>query len=275
MRRVPGVLLAVALLTLVAPTGARAQTGQSKPVVGGGSFNTALPIEPGTYSDTLVAGETNFYRVRLEKGQRLSASVRVDASAVERDSDRPGYDEGLKNLDYALHLWTPIREPLDDEVDGAGVDLAGDDEIGVYTGRVASRRVLGFDQVLASEYNVDKLEAPGDYYVEVTAQPNDVYDPPRTAAEFPVELDVRVTGQAQESSSNFAEDLPSAAEQQKPAGGGGGARPASSGGAVRASVVAGSGGPSSDPIWVYVVFGAFALASGAALGAALARLRPA
>jgi hypothetical protein len=61
-------LLVLALTALALPAPALAQGGAAKPVVGGGSFNTAPLLAPGTYSDTVAAGETAYWKVRLAKG---------------------------------------------------------------------------------------------------------------------------------------------------------------------------------------------------------------
>jgi hypothetical protein len=254
--------LSGALITCVAlalPAGAAGQ-GTGKPIVGGGSFNTAPLLESGAYSDTVVADERNFYRVQLAKGQQLAVDATVDATAIERDLFEPGYDEGLVNLTHRLDLWSPIREPLDDEIDEAGTELEGDDDVGLYTGQASTRRALGYRQLLLEDFTVDKFEGPGDYYVEIAALAGDIWDAPKTKVEFPVEFTVRVTGQAEESSADFSELV----ADPQPQGGG------TSGGS---EVVGGSeDGGESDPVLVIAIFAGFGLVSGLALGALAALL---
>ena len=108
------VALAVAAL-LIAPAAAHAQQGT--PVVGGGSFNTALKLKPGRYADTVAAGETVYWKVDMRKGQVLRVRATVDTSEVETDFSANDYLPGLDNLDYDLDLWSPLREPLSDEYD--------------------------------------------------------------------------------------------------------------------------------------------------------------
>ncbi|MGJ4077956.1 vWA domain-containing protein [Corynebacterium macclintockiae] len=49
-----------------------------KPTPGGNSYNNATEISPGTVSDTLVPGETKFYRMNVDWGQRPIAEVEFD-----------------------------------------------------------------------------------------------------------------------------------------------------------------------------------------------------
>ena len=48
------------------------------PTPGGSSYNDATEITPGTVSDTLVPGETKFYRMNVDWGQRPIAEVEFD-----------------------------------------------------------------------------------------------------------------------------------------------------------------------------------------------------
>jgi len=268
-RRGLAILLAHATVAALAlPAGATAQqqapefTGE--PIVGGGSFNDAPRLEPGTYTDTVVSGETNFYRVALQRGQRLAASATVDASTLQRDFSAPDYDEGLDNQSYRLDLWSPIREPLVDENSEAGLELEGDANVGIYSGAARARIALGYGEVLASDFNVDKFEGPGDYYVEIAALPSEIYDRPKTRAELPVQFEISVTGEGQASDADFAESLPAAPSDN------GGPGPATTNDereqAATALPAAGDGGESSS-IAVIAVFAGFALLSGAAIGA--------
>ncbi|MGI9094817.1 MAG: hypothetical protein ACR2F4_04470 [Thermoleophilaceae bacterium] len=259
----------VALVALALPGAAGAQRGPGEgftgtPIVGGGSFNTAPLIEPGRYTDTVVSKETNFYRVRLQKGQRMEVSATVDASAVQDDISAADYDEGLDNQSYRLDLWSPIREPLVDEIEGAGGELEGDEDVGLYSGSASTRIVLGYDEVLASDYNVNKFEGPGDYYIELAALPNDIYDPPRSLAELPVEFELRLTGRAQASSSDFAESLPDAPPDQ---GGGEPTGPREPADGNASGVLASETGSDSSSLAVIAAFAGLALLTGLGLGA--------
>jgi hypothetical protein len=210
-------LLVLALTALALPAPALAQGGPAKPVVGGGSFNTAPLLAPGTYSDTVAAGETAYWKVRLAKGQVLRVKATVDTSQIQTDPLADGYDKGLANLNYFLDIFTPLREQLSEESGGSFADasarLEGSREAGAKTGTATSPRVLGFEQILASDYNEDKFPAPGEWYVSLNAADSGTF-PADVPAELPIELDVEVIGQAQASSADFARALPGPQKQQ-------------------------------------------------------------
>lgn len=67
-------------LALAAP--AAAQTNAT-PVVGGGSFNAAPILQPGTYSDTVLPAEYIYYAIRVRAGQRLQLSGATGLNATD------------------------------------------------------------------------------------------------------------------------------------------------------------------------------------------------
>ncbi len=69
-----------------------------KPTPGGTSYNQATEISPGTVSDTLVPGETKFYRMNVDWGQRPIAEVEFD----KKNTD------GSRNGD--IYVASPRRE---------------------------------------------------------------------------------------------------------------------------------------------------------------------
>ena len=215
MRRALGTLAAAAALALPAP--ALAQSATAKPVVGGGSFNTAPLLGPGTYSDTVAAGETVYWKVRLAKGQVLRVKATVDTSQIQTDPLADGYDRGLANLNYFLDIFSPLREQLSEESGGAydeaSARLEGSPDAGAKAGTATGPRVLGFEQILATDYNEDKFPAPGEWYVSLNAADSATF-PADVPAELPVELDVEVLGQPQASSADFAKALPGPQKQQ-------------------------------------------------------------
>jgi hypothetical protein len=200
----------LALLTLAIlafPAAAHAQEGT--PVVGGGSFNTAPLIKPGTYSDTVAAGETVYWKVTLQKGQVLHVRATVDTSEIETDVTASDYEEGLDNLDYHLDIHSPLREPLSDEIDyrDASTDLEGDDEAGAKTGEAVGPRALGYEQILATDYSNYKFPGPGDWYISLSASDSDIF-PAEVPAELPIKLEITLEGQPEPSSADFAAKLP-------------------------------------------------------------------
>jgi Ca-activated chloride channel family protein len=107
------VRLALAIgLALALPAPAVAQDFQ--PVVGGGSFNAAPILEPGSYRDTLLPTEYLYYAFRLEPGQRLH---------VTANGDMPIQDfQQLGLSDITANLHSPTRSRYSS---GAGFDVRG------------------------------------------------------------------------------------------------------------------------------------------------------
>jgi Ca-activated chloride channel family protein len=250
--------LAVAFV-LASPAVAHAQAGA--PVVGGGSFNTAPRLKPGRYADTVGAGETVYWKVAMAKGQILRARVTVDTSEIEEDLTKSDYLEGLNHLDYRLDLFSPLREQLSDAYDwgDATTDLEGDDAAGAKTGEAVSPRALGFEQILGTDYNVDKFPAPGDWYISLSAADSDIY-PAEVPAELPVELEVAVEGQAEPSSADFAAKLPGPTPE-----------PTATASSPTASILVGDVG-AGDPALTIALVAVLALLGGLGLGALASKL---
>ncbi|MGW1071409.1 hypothetical protein [Streptomyces sp. NPDC002537] len=121
-----------------APADTRAVAGSRTATPGGSGFNDAVEIRPGTVDDELRPGETHFYRVPVEAGQRLAASARFgDAPDVAGppyvitgvrmglNNAARGYvmnrTGGYQGTPAALSLTTP---PVADGTDTTGGDAA-------------------------------------------------------------------------------------------------------------------------------------------------------
>lgn len=250
-------LVVILAAALVLPAAAEAQT--AKPVVGGGSFNTAPLLEPGRYADTVAAGETVYWKLKLAKGQVMRVRATVDRSEIETDFQKRSYYEGLDNLDYHLELWSPLRERLG-QVSGwedASAELEGDSTVGVLSGEAVAPRALGYEQILRTDYTVDKFPAPGEWFVSLSAADSDIY-PAEIPAELPVELDVAVEGSAQPSSPDFAAKLP-------------GPTPEPTATAAAETIVTGDA-DAGDPALTIALVGILCLLGGLGLGALATRL---
>jgi Ca-activated chloride channel homolog len=260
-------VLAAGLLALPATAGAQA----GKPIVGGGSFNNAPLLAPGTYTDTVAAGETVYWKVHLEKGQLIRVKATVDTSQVETNPTKPDWAPGLYHLDYRLDVFSPLRERLSGESGGgydtATASLQGDPEAGEKSGTATSPRALGYEQLLASNYDKDVFPAPGEWYISLSAADSD-FAPAEIPLELPVDLDVQVLGVAQPSSPDFAKTLPGPQPQQPSA-------PTPSQASV-ADLLATANQP-ADPAVTIALVGGIALIGGLLLGAlafAMLRRRP-
>lgn len=235
-------------LALASPAGAqqlpRSAQGAA-PVVAGGSFNTAPVLAPGRYSDTLLPQETNYYRVRLAKGQVLEARVILDTSPLEQRS----------SFLYHLDLYTPLRQRLlqpGDLLNGSVVK----------SGALRGPRVLGFEQLLGGDYSGEFL-SPGEWYLSLNA--DGLFSGRRTTpAEMPYQLEVIVTGAPQPSSRDFGTSLPGPSPEGEDSAPGASTQPA--------SPVLGGEEKASDPTLVLLVLGAAAALTGLLLGGLAAAL---
>ena len=59
--------------------------------------------------------------------------------------------------------------------------------------------MLGYEQILAGDFSADKFPAPGEWYLSVSVAGSET-----RPAEFPLDLEITVGGEAQPSSANFA-----------------------------------------------------------------------
>ena len=253
---------AIMAVVLMLAFPALAQAQGATPVVGGGSFNTAPLLKPGRYADTVAAGETVYWKVAIAKGQILRVRATVDTSEIETDFSANDYLPGLDNLDYQLDLWSPLREPFSDEYDwrDASTELEGDDEAGVKTGEAASPRALGFEQILGTDFSLDKFPAPGEWYISVSVA-DSASSPAELPAELPVELNVIVEGTAQPSSADFASKLPGPTPE-----------PTATPTEPTSELLAGSDADAGDPALTLALVAALALLGGVGLGALASRL---
>jgi hypothetical protein len=253
-------LLAVtAALVLMLPAAGHAQGGT--PVVGGGSYNTAPLLKPGRYADTVAAGETVYWKVAMRKGQIVRVRATVDTSEIETDSLANDYLEGLANLDYRVDLFTPLREQVSNESDweAATAGLEGDAGAGAKSGEVVSPRALGFEQILGTDFNVDKFPAPGEWFISLSAADSDQY-PAELPAELAVELELTIEGTAEPSSADFAAKLPGPTPE-----------PTATVSSPAAMLVEGDGG-AGDPTLTIALVAVLALIGGLGLGALASRL---
>ena len=75
-------LVAAALAALTSPAIAQ----RAQPVEGGGSFNDAPIVVPGTYRDTIRPSERLFYAIEVLPGQKLNARAVIEGTLSTDDS---------------------------------------------------------------------------------------------------------------------------------------------------------------------------------------------
>jgi Ca-activated chloride channel homolog len=177
--------LGAALLAAAAP--ARAQSRDATPVAGGGSFNAAPLLEPGTYRDTVLTGEYLYYALAVEAGQRVHVRARI------LDVDPDVYSRAT--VLFSINLHTPQRETLSSPVDE---DVAGNGNTdgGIVVTRETGAKPLRWDfygppaQPFAESADASTYEGPGTWYVSLHPVEPDT----ALRIELPVELELDVEG---------------------------------------------------------------------------------
>lgn len=155
-------------------------------VVGGTSFTDAATLRPGSWSDAPTVGETVFYRVRLEPGQRLRVSVKAPAPRGSFDLDAADV------ITPALLLFAPsrarlARQPGQIQGDGSASFRLASPEVRVRNREVGTSPDTG-DAGLDS---ASMASVAGDYFVAFEAQP---LQAPLTGRVLPISLNVAVDG---------------------------------------------------------------------------------
>ena len=83
-----------------------------KAAVGGTSFDNAPQLAPGSYTDTIVPGETQTYQVKVGWGQQLTAAVHIAGLDEAHAVAEKGYPVAK------VQIFDPARSPIDGSVDG-------------------------------------------------------------------------------------------------------------------------------------------------------------
>jgi Ca-activated chloride channel homolog len=160
-----------------------------RPVLGGTSFTNAGIVEPGSWADSPTTGETIFYRVRLDTGQRLRVTAKMPASAKSWQLD------AADAVTPSLMLYSPSR-----------VQLARKD--GVLQGSSTASLTLASPQLRVQNREIEQspngngsgginaawsASVAGDYYVALQLEPLQAYLSGRA---MPVLMNVAVDGEA-------------------------------------------------------------------------------
>lgn len=162
--------------------------GKDIPVVGGSSFSDAAALTPGTYTDAPAVGESPFYKVSLQPGQRLATTVTAPAS-------RSGWSlTSYQTATVASVIYAPSRVPLTKQSVGLQGDNGG--KATAYSPQVRVRnREIPHESVVTTEGdprdNASYASVGGDYYVSVQARAGTADVLGRV---LPIKLTVRVDG---------------------------------------------------------------------------------
>jgi hypothetical protein len=166
-------LVAAVALVLVAPSVATAQRVDPsfRPIVAGGSFNSAPVLEPGRYRDTILPAEYLYYGVEVKAGQRIRLTAQSDMPTDE-------VSELVSFIKINFH--SPSRERVEDLVSGS--IRTAEDPPTVVTGHVADSEE---DTKTWGDWT-----GPGLYYIGLLALYTGGGDPPRVEIPFHFELEV-------------------------------------------------------------------------------------
>jgi Ca-activated chloride channel family protein len=170
--------------------------GKPTPAQGGTSFMDAPALEPGSYTDSIVQGETLTYQVKLDWGQQLSAQVTL-----------PGLDKNHRDAAGGtplanLRIYNPARGEVTSDELGSGhnsqMAYFGDPHsvLSTVAGPVRVRNAA------ASSDSVAGADLAGNYTVVVFLSKDTGRSIP-----IPFQLDLGVTGTV-EGAPTYAEELP-------------------------------------------------------------------
>ncbi|MFD8284218.1 hypothetical protein ACFV47_34340 [Streptomyces solisilvae] len=154
--------------------------GTAWPRSGGRGFTDAPTLGTGVWSDEITPGETHFYRVPVDWGQRLSAVAEMSAD---------GKDQSTRLLDRALsmHAYNPARG-----LAKRGTPAAQDGESP--RTQVTTAPVAYGNRYANTGSTVRAMSFSGGYFLAVTLNPPQVA--PHLNTSVPVVLRVRVAGAA-------------------------------------------------------------------------------
>ena len=195
MRRIA--LVAVGLALAIAGP-AQAQGTVGTPIVGGGSFNTAPILGPGTFRDTILPAEYLYYGFKLEAGQQLHIKAETDIDHSEVAA------MGVLYVSLNIHTPTRVADILSQQ--------PGDNKEALQTGGDDYHLAISSEVVRPDQDNGASGNWPGAgvYYLAVhTAYTGNRFPPPRS--EIPFTFTATIDGQARPSTTDTPTPTPSAA----------------------------------------------------------------
>ena len=91
--------------------------GPAQPVEAGSSFNDAPVLTPGSYRDAITTGETRYFRVRLDWGQRLAYRLSVPSQRLP-----------IQTAALYVRVASPLRGDAEQTSGSTAYDLLGGDK---------------------------------------------------------------------------------------------------------------------------------------------------
>jgi Ca-activated chloride channel family protein len=171
-----------------------AAEGRSTPVFGSPSFTSAPVLQPGTYRDSILVGETLFYGVELDWGQQLVCGVEFGRSpSVHRAL-------GSRNPTAIVQSYGPLHngffDPSQLETDRGLFNASRPVAVHLATPPVRYQNREG-------ALGVQPASLPGTYYCSAFLNGDDDY---ASAGEVPVQVSLSVVGSAGEGAPTYVED---------------------------------------------------------------------
>ncbi|MFJ2771521.1 hypothetical protein [Streptomyces sp. NPDC087300] len=151
--------------------------GARKVRAGGTSFNKARGLENGIWGDRLEPGETRFYRVPVDWGQRLSVGAELGGS----DTGTTERDQGFVPTALVMSLTNPVRAEVDD------ADTAYDGKQSVTALRPLPP--VAYENRYDPASKVSAMRFAGWYYLAVHLNP----DVARKFGRAPLDVTLRIT----------------------------------------------------------------------------------
>lgn len=146
-------------------------------VQGGLSFDDATPIGAGTYRQSLVVGESPFWRVDLKAGQQLTVTAGVEIPVGFPQNTETG---------WTVHIYNATRTEAACDEDDPSVTLLLSNRTGRFE-RMCGPWTVTRPQDSADPVDTDGYATPGTYYVQL-----DVAEPNAAMKGIPVPIDLTV-----------------------------------------------------------------------------------
>lgn len=153
--------------------------GEPEPTRGGSSFGTATPLEPGAFAGSIVAGETQVWRVPVDWGQSMSARV-----VLPETTGAAGEAFGARGPFASVAVHNPVR---------ATVVTRGDTQTTGFSSSAGTTQISGGTGEVRYLNRAERNNAnlAGDYYVEYAVDEDDRGE----GLELPFRLEIAVEGE--------------------------------------------------------------------------------
>lgn len=191
-----------------------APAADAVPVIGGPNFSSAPPTAPGTYEDTVLAGETLFYRVP-DVGWGQSAVCDVALGTSDQAVDAFGAGVGVN---AQVRVYGPLKTAIDDASSSTKrQQWKGEEQVEVH----AASPAVNYRNREATNELPRATAVDGDFYCSVAVLPSPAASPDEIG-EIPVTLTTSVVGEVSGAPEYLEEPRETANEQAADDADGGG-----------------------------------------------------